>query len=204
MIYLSGKVVPGRPAMVTPLHPNVPRGVWAADTGCFSRPDRYTDDGYLAWLASRDRSTCLFATAPDRFGDGETTLKLAVPMLPRIRELGIPAAFVVQPGVTVETVPWDLLDVIFVGGPNPWQHGEEVARIVAEAHRLGKRVHVGRVNGWKRFSWAFEIGAASCDGTYLAYGMDQNLPRLERWEARIARQPSLGLLGDPGYETTPG
>ena len=25
---------------------------WAADNGCFSRPEDYTDDGYLAWLES--------------------------------------------------------------------------------------------------------------------------------------------------------
>lgn len=76
-----------------PIEPDVP---WAADTGCFATPERYSDDGYLGWLETlapyQDR--CLFATTPDAWGDGPGTIALALPVLPRIRALGSTAALV--------------------------------------------------------------------------------------------------------------
>ena len=65
-------------------------------------------------------------------GDGPATLEVARPMLPRIRALGIPAALVAQPGTTTDAVPWDDVDVLFVGGPDPWQHSEELLELVRE------------------------------------------------------------------------
>lgn len=195
MIYLSGKVVAGMPAIITPAMGHIPEAEipWAADTGCFARPEAHDDDRYLAWLAARPAETCLFATAPDRFDDGPATLAVAIPILPRIRALGIPAALVAQTGMTGATVPWDLFDVLFVGGPDRWQHSEDLAQLVYEARRRGKRIHVGRVNGWRRLSWAAAIGADSADGTFLAFGPDKNRIRLRAWLDRLEREPALSL-----------
>jgi hypothetical protein len=49
----------------------------------------------------------------------------------------------------------------------------------AKAH--GKHVHMGRVNSERRFKYAASIGCDSCDGTFLTYGPDVNLPRLMAW-----------------------
>lgn len=191
MIYLSGKVVPGVPAMVTPAMRHQPTGTWAADTGCFANPEAHDDERYLAFLARRPRETCLFATAPDRFDDGPATLAVAAPMLPRIRALGYPAALVAQTGMTPEAIPWDDVDVLFVGGPNRWQHSEACLRLVEEAIARGKRVHVGRVNGYARLRWARSIGASSSDGTFLAFGPDQNRERLDGWMRKLDEEPPV-------------
>jgi hypothetical protein len=88
--------------IVTPMQGNrVPDGAtWIADNGCYGHG--YPGDGeWIAWLASRkaDRSSCLFATAPDVVGDAVATLARSGPWLPRIRTLGYPAALVAQDGL---------------------------------------------------------------------------------------------------------
>lgn len=197
MIYLSGAVRPGIPAMLTPMMGNrVPDDVeWAADTGCFASPERYSDDWYLGWLEARIpfRERCLFATAPDAFGDGARTLELARPVLPRIRALGFPAAIVAQTGMTTDQVPWDDVDVLFVGGPNRWQHSDGCLALIREAQRRGKWVHVGRVAGFARWRWAEAVGADSADGTMLAFDPTGNAERLRRWRERMEREPVLPL-----------
>lgn len=62
-----------------------------------------------------------------------------------------------------------------------WKLGPEVRPLVDEARRLGKWVHMGRVNSRKRFEFARAIGCDSVDGTYLTNGADTNLPKLLAW-----------------------
>lgn len=181
--------------MVTPaIGQQPPEGQpWAADTGCFANPAEYSDQRYLAWLATRPADRCLFATAPDSFGNAERTLQLALPMLERVRAAGRPVALVAQPALRAEQVPWADLDVLFVGGPDAWQHSEAAAEVIRAALERGKPVHVGRVNGWRRLSWAAAMGASSADGTFLRYAPDGNEVRLRGWLARLERQPALAL-----------
>ena len=63
---------------------------WGSDTGCFSTKGvrAFRREAYLGWLEKQDRSTCLFATAPDVVGDYAATLELAAPVLPEIRARG--------------------------------------------------------------------------------------------------------------------
>ena len=61
-----------------------------------------------------------------------------------------------------------------------------------EARLLGKWVHVGRVNSWRRIHHAAIWGADSVDGTYLAFGPRANGARLTRWlEGLGAQEPLL-------------
>lgn len=174
MLYLSGVIrsdMPDMPVMVTPhMWNRLPDGVqWAADNGRFAAPDKYRDDTYLEWLAKRAHAAdrCLFATAPDTYGDHEATLRDSLPMLPRIQALGFPAAFVAQPGANVENVPWDAFDVLFIGGP--WRGSEPTAVLAREAKRRGKWVHLGRVNSRRWVMRARAMGCDSVDGTSLKY-----------------------------------
>lgn len=158
-------------------------GYWAADNGCFTLGDRFVLDDYVAWLGSFDvdaRRRCLFATAPDVVGDWEATLARSLPVLPLLRELGFPAALVVQDGATVDTIPWDELDAIFVGGSTEWKLSDAVGEILAEAGRLGKWTHMGRVNSIRRMREAGRLGAVSVDGTLLIFGPDANAPRIRK------------------------
>jgi hypothetical protein len=164
-----------------------PMGVlWAADTGCFNRPQDHDDDRYLAWLASMPEG-CLFATAPDVVGDAEATLARSIPMLARIRAI-VPVALVAQDGLMPDMVPWDDIDALFVGGTTAWKLGPDVPPLVTEAKRRGKWAHMGRVNSWKRYDHARAIGCDSVDGTVLRF--DPNRPVAE-WMARAERETHI-------------
>lgn len=203
MIYLSGVVSQtvhdaGHGFMVTPRMGNrLPDGcVWAADSGCFNRSTYVGDDEYLAWLEKRaGHEGCLFATVPDVVGDHDATLAMFPSTAARIRGLGYRVAFVAQDGATEGTVPWDDMDALFIGGSTEWKLSEAAYGLVAAAKRRGKLVHVGRVNSWRRLrAYAF-AGADSADGTFLAFGPDVNLPKLQRWMRELHIAPTLAGRG---------
>lgn len=157
---------------------------WAADNAAYSAATYPGDDAWLAWLdtfTDGERSRCMFATAPDVVGDHEATLARSLPWLPVIRSLGYKAAFVLQDGATVDSVPWDAFDVAFVGGSTAWKLGPDAKTLIAEALVRGKGVHVGRVNSQRRFLAFAALGCDSADGTYLAFGPETNLPKLLGW-----------------------
>lgn len=170
--------------------------IWAGDNGCFSDPGSFHAGAYLAWLneyaADGHADRCLFVTAPDVVGDARATMA-GVPLLGYIREVGYPAALVAQDGLEELDVPWDELDVLFVGGTDPWRASTAV--LVAEARARGKRTHLGRVNSWRRLESAIARGFDSADGTFLRYGPDRRLPELVGWLDRIETAPMLDLHG---------
>lgn len=165
--------------------------IWCADNGCFGK-GYPGDEKWLAWLAKNatDAADCLFATAPDVVGDAAATLERSIPFLPQIRALGYPAALVAQNGLEYLEVPWDELDVLFIGGSTDWKLGHAARQLVTEAKARGKWVHMGRVNSERRYRYAHEIGCDSADGTYLTFGPDINLPKLLAW-SRVENQLSL-------------
>jgi hypothetical protein len=147
-------------AIRTPLQGNrVPDGTrWAADNGCFG--DGFPGYGkWIGWLEghAEHADRALFATAPDVFrpdlgrGDAKATLKRSLPWLPAIRALGYPTAFVAQEGSeNPGLIPWELVDVVFIGGGDEWKLGRGSQLVVDEALRRGRRVHMGRVNSLER------------------------------------------------------
>lgn len=169
---------------------------WAADNGC--GPGRTGvargypgDEAWWIWLKSRTPeqvARCAFAVAPDVLCDAMATLDRSLPWLPKIRSLGYSAAVVAQNGLEDLIVPWDAFDVLFLGGDTEWKLGRAARVLTAEARRLGKGVHMGRVNSEKRYRYAHAIGCTSVDGTYLTYGPDVNLPSLLAW-TRGATEP---------------
>jgi hypothetical protein len=103
--------------------------------------------------------------------------------------------FVCQVGATYDTVPTDA-DVLFLGGTTEWKLGPDAWRIVERAKADGRWVHMGRVNSWRRFDTARQMGCDSVDGTYLTFGPDTNLPKLLGWLRRADTNPTL-------WEVTP-
>lgn len=172
-----------------------PGEVWAADNGCFARPDLFDMDEFLRWLDYdyRDRARCLFVTAPDRLGQWEETLRVAEPALVQLRAAGWPAALVAQDGLVPERTPWGSFDTLFIGGTTTWKLGHGAAAMIRAAVRRGVRVHVGRVNSYRRFKTFQVLGVGSVDGTRLKYGPDVNSKDLARWLAALEMQPSLPL-----------
>jgi hypothetical protein len=166
---------------------------WAADNGAFNAKTYVGDDRWFAWLESKAEHapTCLFATAPDVVGDAQATLDRSLPWLPKIRALGYRAALVAQDGLEHLDVPWDAFDVLFIGGTDAFKLGPAAALLAAQAKQRGKQVHMGRVNSHKRIRYADHIGADTADGTFLAFGPDQNLPRMAAWLGRLHNEPTL-------------
>lgn len=185
--------------MLQPGKNNVPTGgrVWGADNGRFSKPERYTDAGYLAWLGrlSPYRARCLFATAPDVVGDARATLALSAPLLPRIRALGYPAALVAQDGLEDLDVPWDAIDCLFVGGTTDWKLSPAAYGLAREAEERGKWTHMGRCNSLRRLRAATTGRYRSADGTQTAFRPDQTGPQMAGWLARLRQQMELPLWG---------
>jgi hypothetical protein len=125
---------------------------------------------------------------PDVVADADATLERFHRYRPVVAEAGYPVAFVAQDGL--ERVPWPQIDCLFIGGTDAFKGSEWAIAAAAEARQRGKWVHVGRVNGDRRFrAWA--PFADSCDGTFLRFAPSQNVPRLARWLDNAENRPTL-------------
>lgn len=180
---------------------------WCADNSRYGRG--WPGHGaWFRWLATQSFAAvrCLFATAPDVLnrrpdgsvvGDAAATIEESLPWLPRIRDLGYPAALVGQDGLEDLEVPWAEFDVLFLGGSTEWKLGPAARALVGEARQRGLAAHMGRVNSWRRMDYAAAIGCATVDGTTLIYEPDVKLPEVLRWARRARDQPPLFDLYTP-------
>lgn len=195
MLYLSGAVSEGLPAMISMGQGDraPAAGPWAADNGRFNKPSAYTDEKYLRFLArhawAADR--CLFATAPDVMGDAAATLDLSWPLFRVVRDAGYPVALVAQDGLEDLAVPWAAFDALFIGGTTAWKMSQGAEALCREAKRRGKWVHMGRVNSYRRLRIADDFGCDSADGTCLKYAPTENEGRILRWLEKLHRQTGL-------------
>jgi hypothetical protein len=162
-----------------------------ADNGCFGK-GYPGDHAWLAWLDTLPTDRVTFAVAPDVVGDAAATLTRSAPFLPAIRGKGLPAALVAQDGLEHQPVPWDDFDALFIGGTTTWKLGPAARTLVGEAKARGKWVHMGRVNSERRYTYAAWIGCDSADGTFLTFGPDVNLPRLQSWLRTLDQLPLFG------------
>jgi hypothetical protein len=200
LIYLSGRVINGVKDVGHMMSFNASHTtpgmldddtMWAADNGCFSQPNKYSDDGFLKWLSRMDGESCMFAVAPDVVGDAVATVERTMPMLPKIRDLGYKAALVAQDGCYHKYLPWKQFDVVFIGGTTDWKLSQAAADIISAGKDKGKWVHVGRVNSYKRLRVMDVLGADSVDGTCIAFAPDENLANVVRWLGRVNSQENL-------------
>lgn len=201
MIYLSGAISKEmlghpRPDLGAMMQPGMGNAVqlnwlsWGADNGCFARGYDFDPGDWLEWLAGqrRFRKSCLFAVAPDVVGDAAATIERSSLYLPTIRQLNFPAALAFQNGLENLDVPWDDFDVAFIGGTTDWKLSQEAFGLIKDAKARGMWVHVGRVNSMSRLQMMHLIGADSCDGTYVKYGPERNLPRVHEWLDQVNGQ----------------
>ncbi len=175
-------VTTGHPDMARYAHPNLGRLVqprhyssirataeagipWAADNDCFQGLDEPKFRGMVE--AIRDLPGCLFVTCPDVVGNASATIELYHQWRPYLDQL--PVAYVLQDGQEHFPTPaWDDIAAFFIGGSTEFKLGAYAARLVAEAKRRGKWVHMGRVNTAGRIAYARSIGCDSVDGTKYA------------------------------------
>ncbi|MEY2411058.1 MAG: hypothetical protein QOF48_3728 [Verrucomicrobiota bacterium] len=145
--------------------------VWAADNGAFSDFDASRFTKMLDAIAAapiRPR----FVTVPDVVCNHRATVELWLHWARALCERNLPRAFVIQNGIEDlpprHALPWRNLDAIFIGGDTRFKFSPWVKACAWWARRLGKWVHMGRVNSVRRLDYARSIGCHSCDGSGMA------------------------------------
>lgn len=175
------------------------------DNGCFNPKTYVGDDKYLGYVDALPRERCLFVAVPDVArrpdgtlgGDPMATWRRFEMLGPLVQEMGFPAALVAQDGI--ERLPdvraqVESCDALFLGGSTAWKLGRAAEDVTRLARGLGKWVHMGRCNSFKRFERARAMGCNSVDGTYLGFGPDTNLPKLVRWIVTLDMQQMFPLF----------
>ena len=174
---------------------------WAADNGAFTRnPAGFNRDRFAAMLElpqfQDHAASCLFVVAPDCLevlptgaviGDAPATLQQFPEWSRKIRAAGFPVALVAQDDLELllASVVWELVDALFIGGSDAWKLSDAARVCIVEARRLGKFIHMGRVNSFRRLARASEMLCDTADGTFLLFGPDANLPRMLGWFDKI-------------------
>lgn len=153
---------------------------YALDNGAFPawvNKQPWDEAGFLGMLKRSQQCgyNPKWVLVPDVVADREATISRWIEWAPRIRPYGWPLAFAVQDGMTQADVPPDT-DVVFVGGTTEWKWAT-----VYNWCRDNKRVHVGRVNGYRGLWHCDDAGAESCDGTGWFRGDQDQLEGLERY-----------------------
>ena len=189
-------------------HIMVDNGAFSEFTG--SAP--FSEDKFFALLDSiveaglRDKVQ--FVVVPDKVGDWKGTTERWKQFYERVKEYGMPLAYVAQDGIDENTdqIPWGDFDVLFIGGSTPWKLGfdpkgeykdfsrpteDELRKagtlrtqieMIKEAKRRGKKIHMGRVNSWKRMEVAnYGYQVDSADGNFIGAAPNTNLPKVLSW-----------------------
>lgn len=168
---------------------------WGADNDAFGGWDHKKELAFSRMLGRicRDgkRETCRFVAAPDVVGDSEATMRQFDAWGSIIRSSGLPVALVAQDGLTAADVPWDSIDSLFIGGTTEFKLSRESDDLISAAKRLGKWVHVGRVNTLKRIRHFHDIGVDSFDGSKFSRWPDEYFPQVARWLAGLGSQKIL-------------
>jgi len=121
------------------------RHPWMLDNGAFSS----TWDVGLWRKRLRDLvphlSTCIGTIVPDTILDPHGTLTKWRIYSAEVKALGYKAFFATQNGCTVDMIPWQEIDGLFIGGSDAHRQSE-CFPLIRHALDLGLWVHVGRVN----------------------------------------------------------
>lgn len=166
--------------------------IWAADNGCFG--SNFKEQRWRSWLERpHPKPGCLFAVVPDVVGDHVATMVRWKKLNGYVRSLGYPVAFVAQDGANKNNLPWDEMDVLFIGGTTSFKQGMGSGLLANEARQRNKWVHVGRVNSLKRLKYWAGI-AHSSDGTHLAYGPSKKAEEVKRWVESLRMGTQLSVM----------
>lgn len=189
---------------------------WGLDNGAFTGFDQKAFMDRLKEFLPY-KATCRFVVVPDvPFCWGPTLVKFK-DWSPSIRRMGFPVGLAVQDGATVQNVPWDELDALFIGGSTEWKRDRgysdlpmfeqtaylpEVAGLVREAKRRGLWVHLGRsANAPGQLWYAYRLGVDSVDGTGERFQPDVKFQWIAQtmWEIhQDAQRTDTGLLSTEG------
>ena len=63
---------------------------------------------------------------------------------------GWPLAYVAQNGAESLPIPDDCA-AVFIAGTTAWKESHEAITVIQRAQAMGKHIHIGRVNWWRRY-----------------------------------------------------
>lgn len=140
------------------------------DNGAFGKKGFQFDEwvNLLEW-AKLSGQNPLWVLVPDVVGDRSGTLALWREHYPFADKYGWPLAFAVQDGMTARDVP-ERAGVVFVGGSTFWKWST-----APQWCKDFPRVHIGRVNVYRRLWDCHDMGAESTDGTGFMRGDQRQL-----------------------------
>ena len=166
---------------------------WGVDNEAFGGWDERKELSFSKLLGRlcehRPHPSLKFVACPDVVADAVATRESFDRWGPIVRTCGLPVGYVLQDGES--DVPWGKIDALFVGGSTEWKLSEHTDAAIAEAKRLGKWVHVGRVNTLRRMRHFYDIGVDSIDGTTFSKWPDKYFPAALRWLRALEREPSM-------------
>ena len=133
----------------------------ALDNGAYAMGEKWEPAPWLQLLdwTKANRITPSWVLVPDVVGSREWTLERWRLYWHVAARYGWPLAFAVQDGMMPEDVP-ARAEVVFVGGTTKWKWDT-----MAMWCSAFPRVHVGRVNSYRKLWRCDDAGAESCDGT---------------------------------------
>lgn len=179
LIPAGGKINPKFGVLTAPNHKGIPQGIkagliWAADLGCASGPayvKRFDPDKTIDWLNQMVSysDNCIFVTKPDHIGNAKATIEEFYKW-----NFGKwPVAFVAQDGQEdCDFPPSHLWQALFIGGTTNWKLSACVPFIIQRARALGKHIHIGRVNRFRRYQYFASLDGSeefTCDGTRIRF-----------------------------------
>lgn len=143
---------------------------WASDNGGFNGFD-YTKFRTHLDLLVPYKDTCLFVAAPDKLCDCKTTMDMFYKYQPMISDWNL--AFIAQDGQELLDFPDESLwTTLFIGGSSNWKDSSGSIDCIKRAQAIGKRIHIGRVNRYKRYQLFAKLAGSNeftCDGTRVRY-----------------------------------
>ena len=160
---------------------------WIADNGCYTAGLRFSPVRWLSFLARwQGQGYCAFAVAPDVPFDMGATLIRSTPFLQCVRDMGYPVALAIQNGVEDFPLDWDSFDAVFIAGDKAFKTSRVAWDVIQAARKQDKWIHIARRNSLKAVQQAYDMGADSCDGTFLKYAPDANWVRMQRWFSHLS------------------
>ncbi len=192
--------------ITAPNHYGIPGDIkrgkpWAGDLGCLMGPDyvkKIDFNKVVDWLpkVTPYASKCIFMAGADIVADAKGTLEAYEEFKYYFGDW--PLAYVAQNGAENLPIPDDCA-AVFIGGDTAWKTSYEATVFIKRAYKLGKHIHVGRVNYWRRYELFRALPGSdnfTCDGTRTRYcGTKNTLIAWGEYERRTFAKRQLAFPG---------
>lgn len=210
--------------ITAPNHKGIPLGIkqgksFGIDPGCLDGPSfvkRVNLSALLDYLPILEpyKAQCLFLAVPDVVGNSEETLNAYEEFRRYFTDW--PLAYVAQNGSENLPIPEDC-QAVFIGGmpmlDRPlkvqkngkivymdWKDSPEAASVIKRAIAMGKHIHIGRVNWYRRFKIFTTLDGYenfTFDGTRTRY--DGSDKAIQAWQDYQLQRP-LVTIDDAGRD----